>query len=164
VDFTKLLGSSWKQVQPRTLETTSMYDNAEQFMIVSDGRLRIRTGHKSSLSYKRPVTRDGIKVEIEYESEIEDPEQVELILKEIGYEKVSSYARFRTIWQTEKVKIFLDEFSFGNFIEIEGEREDILTVATEMGFDLTKNITRSYDGIYKDICKEKGIVPSPHIK
>jgi len=149
----------------RVLETTTMYDNPSKFMIESDGRLRIRTaGHINSLSYKRPVTRNGIKVEIEYESEIENPEQVAFVLKELGYTPVSSYQRHRTIWELGGVKVFLDEFSFGNYVEIEGEKEPIKKLAVKLGFDLNANITRSYDGIYKDLCLSKGITPDPHFK
>lgn len=162
--FLKKINQLGMEIQPRGQEMTAMYDNQEQFMLISDGRLRIRTGYKSYFSYKRPLTRNGIKVEIEYESEIDSPQQLELILKEIGYEKVTSYTRFRTIWQMKKVKVYLDEFSFGNYVEIEGKKREILKIAEELEFDINKNITQSYDGIYKEICKKRGLIPSPHIK
>ena len=68
-------------IMPRTWETTTMYDNKDQEMIITDGRLRIRTGWKNSVSYKKPLTREGIKKEIEFEiirlSELRGQEKVE---------------------------------------------------------------------------------------
>ena len=66
--------------------------------------------------------------------------------------------------ENSKGKDFFGWVFFSNYLEIEGEEEDILFIAKELGFDLADNITKSYDGIYKEICKEKGVVPNPHIK
>lgn len=152
------------KLQKRTKETTIMYDNKSRFMQKSDGRLRIRTGYANSLSYKKPITRNGIKEEIEFETEIGDANETELIIKELGYNKVSGYTRNRTIWKVNNVKVFLDEFSFGNYIEIEGSEKDIIKIASRLGFKMEDNITKSYDGIYKEICEKKGIKPKAFIK
>ena len=155
---------SFTLVMPRTQESTIMYDNKEEFMLKSDGRLRVRTGHKNSLSYKKPITRKGIKEEIEFETEVEDVKQTELILKEVGYFPVSGYARYRTIWKKNNIKIFLDEFSFGDFVEVEGGKVEIKKIAGSLGFDIKNNITKSYDGMYKEYCKMKGIQEKPFFK
>ena len=146
-------------VQPRTLETTMMYDNKELLMQKTDGRLRIRSGQIRTLSYKKPLTRKGIKQEIEYEVDVSSISQTKLILNSIGFQKVSGYTRHRTIWRIKGSKVFLDEFSFGNFVEIEGSKKEIKEIAKELWFDLKSNITKSYDGIYNEMCLEKGIKP-----
>lgn len=147
----------YKKAMPRTRETTVMYDNKEEFMLKSDGRLRVRTNRKSYLSYKKPLTRKGIKEETEFETEIDNTQQITFILKEIGYYPVSGYARHRTIWKRNNIKIFLDEFSFGDFIEIEGGKIEIKKLASMLGFDIKNNITKSYDGMYREYCQDKNI-------
>lgn len=155
--FIKNCDKFYEKATLRTKETTIMYDNKEEFMLKSDGRLRVRTGHKNYLSYKKPFTRKGIKEEIEFETEINDTQQTIFILKEIGYYPVSGYTRYRTIWKKNKEKIFLDEFSFGRFVEIEGSKTGIKKIANMLDFDIKKNITKSYDGIYKEYCQAKNI-------
>lgn len=163
-NFIKNCDKFYEKLMPRTQETTTMYDNKEEFMLKSNGRLRVRTGYKNYLSYKKPLTRKGIKKEIEFETEIKNAKEATFILKEIAYFPVSAYTRYRTIWKKGNVKIFLDEFSFGKFVEIEGNRKDIIKIAGQVGFHMKDNITKSYDGIYKEICIKKGIKPKAFIK
>lgn len=156
-EFIKTCDKLYVKIMPRTQETTTMYDNKEEFMLKSDSRLRMRTGYKNYLSYKKPITRRGIKEEIEFETEIKDDKQTALILGAIGYQPVSAYTRYRTIWEKNNVKIFLDEFSFGKFVEIEGDKIAIKKMANLLGFDLKNNITNSYDGIYEEYCRKNNI-------
>jgi predicted adenylyl cyclase CyaB len=152
------------ELMPRTFETTSMYDDLSGLLQAQDARLRLRNGYKSSISYKRPISRRGVKREIEFETVVLDCGEMKKILQSLGFRLASSYGRHRTIWKVGHVKIFLDEFSFGTYVEIEGSILGIQKIAKELDFSLKNNLTGSYDGIYKSICEERGIKPKSHFK
>ncbi len=143
-------------------ELTVMYDEGKK-LFEKDGRLRLRkivdikTGiEKTEMSYKKPKTREGIKIEEEYEIVVSDFKEAEEILKNIGFEKVSSYERIRDTFKSGDVKITIDSFPFGDYLEIEGEIEKIKEIASTLNLDMSKNITKSCDDIYADICIAEG--------
>ena len=151
-------------IMQRSLEETTMYDNPSGVLKAEDARLRLRGGAVNSISYKRVLSREKIKQEIEFESEVENLLELEKILNECGFSKKSGYQRYRTIWKIGEVKIFLDEFSFGSYVEIEGKAKEITKMAGKLNFNIEENLTGSYDGIYKDICKIKKIKPQTFFK
>jgi adenylate cyclase class IV len=143
-------------------ELTIMYDDKEKNLFKEDARLRLRrikdlkTGEETcELSLKKPKTREGIKIEEENEVIVSNFEETEIILRKIGFERVSSYERVRDTFKKDGCKITLDSFSFANILEIEGSEIRIKKIAKELGLDLKENITKSCDDIYADFCKEK---------
>ncbi|NTU73728.1 CYTH domain-containing protein [Candidatus Roizmanbacteria bacterium] len=149
-------------------------DITPTFMETTDSRLRLRTktlpnGESTHiLSYKKPLTREGIKREIEHESAITNGRGVDGLLNSLGFHPVSSYERFRTSWLDCKqgVHLDLDEFPFGNYIEVEGNNIQALEkYIRQLGLDKNAHLTRSYDGIYYDLEKSKGnFSPNTHIR
>jgi len=143
-------------------ELTIMYDeNGKLFK--KDARLRLRkivdirnNMIKIEMSYKKPKTREGVKIEEEYEVEVSNFDEIEKILNEIGFEKVESYERIRDTFEKEGVKITIDSFPFGDYIEIEGDIHKIKQIAKSLGFDFSKNITKSCDDIYVELCQKEG--------
>ncbi len=144
-------------------ELTVMYDNPERTLHKNDARLRIRKivdiksdQERCELSYKKPKLKEGVKIEDENEVEVSSFNELESILKKLGYSAVSSYERIRDTFMADGCKITVDSFSFGDFLEIEGDMVKIKTLAIALGFSLEKNITKPYDDIYADACKLKG--------
>ncbi len=156
--------------QSSAYELTVMYDQGKKLFDL-DARLRLRkildlktNEETTEISYKKPKTREGIKVEEEYETMVERFDEMEKILKNIGFSSVSSYERIRDTFNFDNVKITLDSFPFGDYLEIEGEKEKIKKLAKDLDFDLSENITKSCDDIYADICNKEGRKVSNHIK
>ncbi len=142
------------------IELTVMYDYPNKILFNKDARLRLRkivdlkdNKETCELSYKKPKTREGIKIEEEYEVQVSSFDQMDLILKNIGFLKISSYERVRDTFVGDNCKITLDSFPFGDFIEIEGEIDKIKFIAKKLKLDIDKNITKSYDDIYADLSK-----------
>jgi adenylate cyclase class IV len=141
---------------------------------VQDSRLRLRRkssnqGESVKISYKRPLQRAGIKREIEYETIVGNFKDAETLLSILGFFEKTSYERFRTTWKTivngRKLKIELDEFPFGIYIEIEGPNNLLIKkVANKIGIDSSAHIETSYDGIYNNIMLSRGLEPQPHIR
>lgn len=150
-------------------ERTIMYDENKK-LFEKDARLRLRrkidlktNQEETEISYKKPKTREGIKIEEEYETSVSNFDEIENILANIGFTKVSSYERIRDTFKKDSMKITIDSFPFGDYLEVEGEMQEIQEIAQELGFDMEKNITKSCDDIYNDICKSKGIQTPDHI-
>lgn len=143
-------------------EQTIMFDDRDKSLFKKDARLRLRkikdlTSNKEGgeLSYKKPKTREEVKVEEEYKTPV-DFEETKRIIENIGFRKVSSYERIRDKFRMEGAEIVIDSFPFGDFVEIEGEIEKIKNIASRLGFDMKDNITKSCDDIYADLCKIEG--------
>ena len=147
-------------------EKTVMYDNPGSLMQISDGRVRLRKiGKETEFSYKKPITRNGIKREIEYEVTTSNFDTTEKILKNMDFLPVSSYERYRTTGynRDNTVKVTLDEFPFANFVEIEGEEKEILKLADKLDLNRGKNITKSCDTLFQEWRKRKGLPFAPHM-
>lgn len=159
----------------RVHELTVMFDNKQNQMLEKDSRLRVRTrtfkdgSSVAILSFKQPLSREGVKQEIEHEVSVDNVIALKMILKEIGYEPVSSYERYRTDYSlgkgSQKIQVSIDELPFGKFVEIEGNNIDQITnLASSLGFDPSNHIPNSYDGIYDQIERTLGRKSNPHIR
>lgn len=147
----------------RIYEKTVMYDNPQGVMQTTNGRIRLRaSGKKYELCYKKPIPREGIKTEIEYEIEVSDFETTEKILEMMEFTPTTSYERHRTVL-VGAVKITIDEYPFSSFIEIEGEEEDIKKVALDLGFNIKDNLTDPCDTLFQKWRKEQGLPFKPHM-
>lgn len=72
-------------------EKTVMYDNKNKFLYKQDARLRIRDIEDllidkkiCELSYKKPLNKEGIKIEEEYEVIVSDSTQIKNLLLKLG--------------------------------------------------------------------------------
>jgi adenylate cyclase class 2 len=129
-------------------EITIMYDDSNKTLFKDDARLRLRRivnlknkEETCELSYKKPKTREGIKVEEEDEVKVSSFVEMKNILEKQGFSVVSSYERIRDTFESDDCKITVDSFPFGELLEIEGEVNKIKNIAEKLGFDL------------KDICR-----------
>lgn len=141
-------------------ELTVMYDSKDRRLYADDSRLRLRKiidleddKESCELSYKKPKTRKGIKVEEEIEVEASSFQESEKILAKLGYQSVSSYERIRDTFNVDSCKVTIDNFPFAYILEIEGNKLDIKKVAGKLGLNLRENITKSCDDIYAEMRK-----------
>lgn len=155
--------------KPREYQSNVMFDNPQELMQITDGRIRVRTlgeSGKKELTYKKPLPpENGAKHEIEYEIEFFDSNnQIENILTAMEFVPNSSYERYRTEWRIKNVQITLDEYPYGDFIEIEGEKDAIENMAKELHFDISQGITKPTDTLFQEWRKERALSFKPHMK
>ncbi len=167
-DIIKIV-SSIATFKKSAYELTVMYDN-KRMLFSDDARLRLRriidlhnNKEECELSYKKPKTREGIKIEEELEVETSSFLTTEGILAKLGYLKVSSYERIRDTFYAGSCKITVDSFPFGDLLEIEGEIQDIINISKKLSLDIKNNTTKSCDDIYADICSANGQIIKDHI-
>lgn len=84
--------------------------------------LRIRKiDDKAILTYKlRIQNQSDIKHQIEHETPVDDPDEIEKIVENLGFKKKLIYEKRRKTWLFREVEIVVDELPFGLFMEIEG--------------------------------------------
>ncbi len=116
---------------------------------VLDGKpavLRLRkTGEKTILTYKERVAVEGdFKHQIEFETGITDVDATENIIQKLGYKLAVIYEKHRKSWHLGHVEVVLDELPFGYYMEIEGEKDDILVAEKLLGADKLQPEPRGY--------------------
>ncbi|MDD2840426.1 MAG: class IV adenylate cyclase [Rickettsiales bacterium] len=146
----------------RQYQSNIMFDNKDGLMQTTNSRVRLRllgdTGNKV-LTYKKPLESvNGAKREIEYEINFSDKdEQIEKIINAMEFHITTSYERYRTEWKIGKVHITIDEYPFADFVEIEGEQEEIEEVAKKLELDFKNALDKPADTLFQEWRKEKGL-------
>lgn len=142
-----------------------MFDNKDGLMQKTDGRIRVRkSGREVEFCYKKPILRQGVKKEIEYEIVASSYDNLIKIISKMGFKKTTSYERYRTPYEKNKVKVTIDEYPFAVFVEIEGEEKKIAKVAKELGFDKKDNLTDSCDSLFIKWRAKRGLKPTNDMK
>lgn len=146
----------------RQYQSNIMYDNKDNLMQATNGRVRLRllgdTGNKV-LTYKKPLESvNNAKREIEYEINFADKdEQIEKILNAMEFHITTSYERYRTEWKIGKTHVTIDEYPFADFVEIEGEQEDIEEVAKKLGLNFNEALDKPADSLFQEWRKSRGL-------
>ena len=154
----------------RLYEKTTMYDNPDNLMQRTNGRIRIRNVGEVQVefSYKKPLPSDGgPKKEIEYEVSLEQgSEALKHIVEHMGFHETTSYERYRTTFTnaTRTIKVTLDEFPFANFIEVEGDEKDVTKTAEALGFRLADHLNKSCDTLFTEWRAERGLPMTNHMR
>ena len=143
----------------KTFERTFKFDTKNNDLKEQGKFLRIRTGFKSTITFKRkikPKDKD-FKEREEIELEISDPEKMKKILENLGFTKKWIMEKYREKWVLGNAEIVIDRLPFGNFIEIEGAKKAIQKTTKLLGLNLKDGITATYWGLWEDYRKSKGI-------
>ena len=75
------------------------------------------------------------------------------ILERLGLVLVFRYQKYRSVFEKgasrkPKTVLSLDETPIGNYLEIEGSKEEIEKIASQLGYSQKDFITESYLGLY----------------
>ena len=134
-------------VKPRIFERNVRYENAGQSLTEQGIIVRLRQDSTVRLTYKGrsniPV-QDGISSRFEAEVEVSDFDTMSLILDRLGYFPHVIYEKWRATYQLNPVEVVLDELPFGNFVEIEGQADDIRQAITRLGLEDAPRFAISY--------------------
>ena len=154
---------SFKPVNGRVFERNVLFDTPDLQLRRRGEMIRIRRVRRLSiLTFKGPSIPGPHKSREELESEIADPDTMELILARLKLLPVFRYEKFREEYRRagQHGTITLDQTPIGNFLELEGRPRWIDKTARELGFSGSDYITHSYGNLYLAHCRERGLVPS----
>ncbi len=153
----------FKPVKGRVLERNILFDTSDLQLRGRGEMIRIRRVRRLGiLTFKGASIPGPHKSREELESEIADPDTMELILARLRLLPVFRYEKFREEFMRtgQHGTITLDETPIGNFLELEGRPRWIDKTAGELGFCGSDYITQSYGNLYLAHCRERGVRPS----
>jgi adenylate cyclase class 2 len=144
---------------PRTYEDNILFDTPDQRLTHQQCLLRLRRDRRNILTYKEPAAaaESDFKVRQEYEVEVSDLAQTQAIFERLGFVPTLRYEKYRETFIYQDTEILLDEMPFGTFLEIEGTREAIRTIAGKLGLDFACRLTASYGEIFDAVRATYGL-------
>ena len=140
----------------RTFETNIRFEDAEKSLIQKKSLLRLRKDNKITLTFKSepPFKDNQFKILKELEVEVSDFDTMEHILKSLGFQEEQVYEKWRESYVLGDTHFCLDTMPYGNFLEIEGKKESIQKLASQIGLLWEKRILLNYLAIF-DIIKRQ---------
>ena len=148
----------------KAFEKTIKFDTKNDDLKKEGKFLRVRTGFKNVITFKRKIgTGDKkFKEREEIELEISDSKKMEEILKNLGFPKRWIMEKYREKWQWGSAEIVIDRLPFGNFLEIEGNKKVIEKTAKLLGLHLADGLTSTYWGLWEDY-RKKHVIKNENI-
>ncbi|MGE5487872.1 MAG: class IV adenylate cyclase [bacterium] len=153
----RLGAAGFRITRERTLESDTVYDNAERSLRRAGLLLRLRSaGGQALLTFKGPSIDGRHKTREEIETRVADGEAFAAILERLGYEASFRYEKYRTEYsrEGEAGHVLLDETPIGVFLELEGPPEWIDQTARALGFAESDYITATYASLFFDWARE----------
>jgi adenylate cyclase class 2 len=137
----------------RFFETNIRFEDRQSSLIKKNALLRLRKDDRVSLTYKSSPDDidENFKVYNELEVEVSDFKTMESILNSLGFYTVQVYEKWRETLVLENTHFCLDTMPFGNFLEIEGSRDNIKKMARQLGLDWNERILFNYLKMFETI-------------
>lgn len=144
----------------RVFETNQRYDDADGRLLAAKSLLRLRKDKLMHLTYKcEPDLADtDFKNYKELEVTVSDFEIMDRILIALGFLRVQIYEKWRETILLGSVCLCLDSMPMGEFLEIEGPKEDIRTMAGNLNLAWEKRILANYLSIFS-VIKQHAALP-----
>jgi len=137
--------AGFKQITRSTHEMNSLYDLPGQKLRKKGELLRLRKyGETWILTHKAKGKAGRHKVRVELETRVENGEQMDAILRALGFAPTFRYEKYRAEWSDGTGHVVLDETPIGNFGEIEGPPRWIDRTALALGIGRDDYITQTY--------------------
>lgn len=143
----------------RVFEKNTVYDDDAQSLRRQGRLLRLRVDRRALLTTKEPPERPDpdVKVYIENEVSVDDPEAMDRILRCLGFSPRLVYEKWREEFTLEKARLMLDELPFGCFLEIEADRDAIRSLAGRIALPWEQRIKKTYLALFADVKTRKGL-------
>jgi adenylate cyclase class 2 len=139
----KLAG--FKQITRSTREMNVLYDLPREKLRKRGELLRLRQyGDAWILTHKAKGTTGRHKVRVERETRVEDGEEMNQILRALGFMPTFRYEKYRAEWSDGKGHVVVDKTPIGDFGEIEGSARWIDRTAKALGIPRENYITQTY--------------------
>ena len=165
-DFVSLLLSHGAEsVSVRSLEDNILFDFPDDGLRQAHCILRVRSvDGRGVLTYKGAPRPDAIfKSREELETGVDNPETAIEILERIGMKRGFRYQKYRREFMSGGVHVAVDETPIGNYAELEGTEDEILSLAKKLGVEKSRFIRESYHALYLDFCSKRGTRPQSMI-
>jgi adenylate cyclase class 2 len=137
--------AGFRQITRSTREMNALYDLPGQKLRKRGEMLRLRQyGDEWILTHKTKGTAGHHKVRVERETRVENGEQIDGILRVLGFTPTFRNEKFRAVWSDGKGHVVVDKTPIGDFGEIEGPARWIDRTARALGVAPADYITQTY--------------------
>jgi adenylate cyclase, class 2 len=144
----RLREAGFREQTPRTHEMNTLYDH-DGVLRAKGQLLRLRDyGGKWTLTHKAKAVNARHKTREELETKVSDGEQMEQIIRALGYQPSFRYEKFRSEWTDGNGHVVLDETPIGDFGEIEGKPDWIDQIARKLEITDDQFIKQSYTELF----------------
>lgn len=144
----------------RHFEDNWMLDTADAKLKHEEGALRVRIVNSTgTVTYKgRSDAQTEFKARLEYETEVEDPDQMLHIFERLGYKPFFRYQKYRTVYRLTlesglSLKAMFDETPMGNFLELEGSELAVKRAVEALKLTQDDYITDTYIKMQLERCR-----------
>ena len=137
--------AAFRQLTRSTHEMNSLYDLPGQKLRERGEMLRLRKYGKNWVLTHKARSKEGRhKARVELETRVENGEQMDVILRALGFMPTFRYEKYRAEWGDGDGHVVIDETPIGNFGEIEGSPRWIDRTARKLGISPNDYITETY--------------------
>src|SRR5271167_3552671 len=145
----KLREHGFREETPSTHEVNTLYDLPGQKLRYKGELLRLRNyGGKWRLTHKAKVKLGRHKSRGELETGVSDGQQMDAILRALGFAPSFVYEKFRAEWSDGQGHVILDHTPIGDIAEIEGKPRWIDRTARSIDLKPEDYITKSYAELF----------------
>jgi len=142
--------------QGRHFETNLRFEDKTNSLIKHKALLRLRKDKKTTLTYKSSPSQSDtdFKIVSELEVNVSDFSTMKQILEALGFRIDQKYEKWRETFVLGNTQFCLDSMPFGEFLEIEGQKEEIRQYSQELGLIWENRIVLNYLELF-DILKRR---------
>jgi adenylate cyclase, class 2 len=143
----RLLAAGATLTHPRQLERNLRFDTPGEALRQRGQLLRLRQDSVARLTFKGAFAAQAsseAKVREELEVTVSDFERMGAILSRLGLAPLQVYEKYRETFVLQEVEVVLDELPFGNFVELEGDEQDLRRAAAALGLSWATRILDNY--------------------
>src|SRR6202162_6200308 len=141
--------AGFKRISRPTNEMNSLYDLPGQKLRKRGELLRLRKyGETWVLTHKAKGKSGRHKVRVELETRVENGDQMDAILRALGYAPTFRYEKYRAEWSDGTGHVVLDQTPIGVFGEIEGPARWIDRTAHALGIQSADYVTQTYADLF----------------
>lgn len=148
-----------KELHRNVFQRTVRMDTSDEQLIKRGVFLRVRDGEKKIMTVKSKLSGgdEKFKERQELEIEISDVKLAEKMMFELGFTKKWIMEKYRTEYELIGTILALDKLPFGNYLEIEGDKDSIEKAIRILGLENEERITNTYWHLFDDYKKENNL-------
>ena len=157
----KLHDAGGERLYAETFEDNIVLDRRGELR-TKGALLRVRKfGKYSMITYKGPMSIEaGVKSREEVQTAVESFELAIQLLDALGYKPVFRYQKFREVWRVKDAEVVIDRTPIGEYVEIEGQLEQIRALAAELGMEMEQAIRQTYVDLYRQARRTRADLPN----
>ncbi len=146
-----LAAMGFMEETPAQAELSVLWDRGDELKAKGEALRVRRYGGRALLTWKGAKVPDPIlKIRPEQETVVEDGEELEAILRALGFAPVLRMEKTGAVWAREELTACLDETPFGCFLELEGDANAIKAAAEHLSLGADRVERRSYPTLFRE--------------